>query len=88
MALASKIRAIKHDIDAPNFKIDIAPIAFIKALYPTYSHYLESLQASGKIKSLDFGSLVEKIVERENDFAKKIAKPIRETMCLAQGGNK
>jgi hypothetical protein len=35
-------------------------------MYPTYSHYFESLQASGKKKAMTFDVLVEKITEREN----------------------
>jgi hypothetical protein len=50
MALASEIEAIMHDIDAIWVKIDLPFTTFIKALYPTYSHYLESLQASGQMK--------------------------------------
>jgi len=46
MALASKIKAIMHNIDATGVKVDIVLMDFIKVLYPTYSHYLESLQAS------------------------------------------
>ena len=51
MKLASEIRAIFHDIDATGVKVDIQLTAFIKALYPTYTHYLESLQASGQMKA-------------------------------------
>jgi hypothetical protein len=40
----------------------------MKALYPTYSHYLESLQAGGQLNSLDFEYLAEKIIECEKDF--------------------
>lgn len=65
MALDSKIKVITHDIDATNVKVDIALTAFIKTLYPTYTHYLESLQASVHIKSLNFDTLVEKIIECE-----------------------
>ena len=43
MALISKIRAIMHDIESTSVKIDIAFVVLIKALYPTYSNYLESL---------------------------------------------
>jgi len=71
IALASKIKAIMHNIDVIGVKRDIALMAFIKALYPTYSHYLESLQASGQLKSLDFDSLVEKITEHKKYFGKK-----------------
>jgi hypothetical protein len=43
MDLASDIKSIMHNIDATDVKIGIPFIAFIKDLYPTYSHYLESL---------------------------------------------
>ena len=62
MKLASEIRAIFQDIDATGVKVDIQLTAFIKALYPTYIHYLESLQASGHMKSMTVEILVEKIV--------------------------
>jgi hypothetical protein len=52
-------------------KMGISLTTFIKTLYPTYSQYLELLQASGQLKSLNFDSLVEKIVERAKDFGKK-----------------
>lgn len=39
MALAFEIIAFKHDIDA-------IVETFVKVLYPTKSHYIESLQAS------------------------------------------
>jgi hypothetical protein len=71
MALASEIKAIMHDIDATGVKIDLPLTSFIKALYPTYSHYLESLQASGQMKSITFDKLVEKVAEREKAFGKK-----------------
>ena len=45
--LLLKFRAIFRDIDATGIKVDIQLIAFIKAFYPSYTHYLESLQASG-----------------------------------------
>ena len=51
--LASEIRALYHDIKATGVEVDLQLIACIKSLYPTYSHYLESLQASEKIKKLD-----------------------------------
>ena len=87
MKLASKIRAIFHDIDATGVKVDIQINAFIKALYPTYTHYLESLQASGQMKAMTFETLVEKIVERAKTFWKE-SKPNEETLCLAQKGHK
>ena len=40
MKLASEIRAIFHDIDATGVKVDVQLIAFIKALYHSYTHYL------------------------------------------------
>jgi hypothetical protein len=43
MFLASKIKFIMHDIDASRLKIGISLKTFIKSLYPTYSHYIESL---------------------------------------------
>jgi hypothetical protein len=86
MALASEIKAIMHDIDAIGVKIDIPLTAFNKALYPTYSHYLESLQASGQMKSITFDTLVEKVAKREKDFGKKSAQSIGENMHLAPKG--
>ena len=86
MKLASKIRAIFHDIDATGVKVDIQLTAFIKALYPIYTHYLESLQASGQ--AMTFETLFEKIAEREKAFGKKDSKPNEETLCLAQKGHK
>ena len=38
--LASEIRILFHDIEATSVKVDLQLTAFIKALYPTYSHYL------------------------------------------------
>jgi len=58
MKLASKIRALYHDIEATGVKVDLQLTAFIKALYPTYSHYLETLQASEKMKDMTFDKLV------------------------------
>ena len=50
--LASEVRSIMHDIKTTDFQIDIPLIAYVKALYPTYSNYLESLQASGNLKEI------------------------------------
>jgi hypothetical protein len=80
MALASKIKAITHDIDATGVNIDLPLIAFIKLFYPTYFHYLESMQASGQMKSISFDKLVEKIAEREKAFGKKSTHSTSETM--------
>ena len=87
MKLASQIRAIFHDIDATSVKVDIQFTTFIKALYPTYTHYLESLQASGQMKAMTFETLVEKIGEREKAFEKE-SKPNEETLCLPQKRHK
>ena len=84
MKLASKIRALFHDIEAMGVKVDLQLTTFIKALYPTYSHYLESLQASEKMKDITFDKLVEKIAEREKTFGKKDSISNVETLCLAQ----
>ena len=68
LALASEVRSIMHDIDSTGVKMDIPLIAYVKALYPTYSHYLESLQASGNLEHITFDTLEKKIVEREKAF--------------------
>jgi hypothetical protein len=86
MALAFEIKAIMHNIDATGVKIDIPLTTFIKALYLTYSHYLESLQASGQMKSITFDSLVEKVEEHEKAFGKKTTQTTGETVCLARKG--
>ena len=60
---------------------------FIKSLYLGYSHYLESLHASGKFKDLDFDKLVGK---REKTFGKKetLHNSNTETLCLSQKDQK
>jgi len=73
LALTSEVKSIMHDIKVTNVELDIPLIAFLKALYPTYSNYLESLQANGNLKDITFDSLVKKFAEREKDFGKKIA---------------
>ena len=40
MKLASQIKALFHDIEAICVKVDLQLTTFIKAIYPTYSHYL------------------------------------------------
>ena len=70
LALASKVRSIMHDIDSTSVKIDISLIAYVKELYPTYSHYLESLQASGNLEHITFEALEKNFAEREKDFRK------------------
>jgi hypothetical protein len=82
MILVFAIKNIMHDIDATGVKIDLPLRAFIKALYPTYSHYLESLQASGQMKSITLDTLVDKVVEHEKAFENKSAQSNGGTMCL------
>ena len=43
LALASEVKSITHDIKSTKLEFNIPLIAFLKALYPTYSNYLESL---------------------------------------------
>ena len=90
LKLASEIKAINHEIECIGEKVDLSLIAFIKSLYPSYSHYLESLQSSGKLKDIDFDKLVGKIAEREKAFGKKEASHSSntETLCLAQKDQK
>lgn len=84
LAVASEVKSIMHDIKVTNVELDIPLIAFVKALYPTYSNYLESLQANGNLKEITVDSLVNKFVEREKDFGKKTAPQSSEdAMCLA-----
>ena len=84
MKLAYKIRALFHHIEATSVKVDLQLTTFIKALYPTYSLYLESLQSSEKMKDITFEKLVENIAEREKAFEKKDSLSNIETLCLAQ----
>jgi len=60
LALASEVKSIMHDIKSTKVELDIPLIAFLKALYHTYSNYLESLQANGNLKDITFDSLVKK----------------------------
>jgi hypothetical protein len=86
MDLDYEIKSIMHDIDVTGVKTNLPLTAFNKSLYPTYSHYLESLQASGQIKSITFDKLVEKVAEHEKAFGNKSNHSICETMCLAHKG--
>jgi len=84
LALASEIKSIMHDIKSTKVELDISLIAFLKALSPTYSNYLESLQANGNLKDITFDSLVKKFAEREKSFGKKtVPESFEETVCLA-----
>eukprot|EP00253_Pinus_taeda_P021152 PITA_21152 len=84
LALASKVKSIMHDIKVTKVELDIPLIAFLKALYPTYSNYLESLQADGNLKDITFDFLVKKFAEREKAFGKKTTLESSEgIVCLA-----
>ena len=90
LKLSSEIKAINHEIECIRVKVDFPLTSFIKSINPSYSHYLESLQASGQLKDIDFGKLVGKIAEREKVFGKKEASHISNTenLCLAQKDQK
>lgn len=75
MVLILDIREIMHDINSTSINIGISLAYLIKVLYPTYSNYIESLQASGNLKSLTFYTLVDKIAECEKEFGKKPSNP-------------
>jgi len=84
LALASEVKSFMRDIKVINVELDIPLIDFVKALYPTYSNYLESLQANGNLKEITFDSLVNKFVERERKFRKKTyPQSSEEIVCLA-----
>ena len=85
MKLASEIKELFHDIEATGVKVDLQITTFIKSLYPTYSHNLESLQASGQMKAINFDTLIDKIAETEKAFGKKesLSNSTAETLCLA-----
>lgn len=42
LALAFEIKAIVHDVEATDVKMGVPLTNYVKELYPTYSHYLES----------------------------------------------
>eukprot|EP00253_Pinus_taeda_P008959 PITA_08959 len=84
LSLAFEIKSIMHDIKSTKVELDIPLIAFLKALYPPYSNYLDSLQANGNLKDVTFDSLVKKFAEREKAFGKKATlESSEETVCLA-----
>lgn len=70
LALDLDTRAIMHDVEATRFKNGIPLTTFVKVLYPTYSYYLESLQASSQLKDITFDIIVEKFATCEKDFVK------------------
>eukprot|EP00253_Pinus_taeda_P013008 PITA_13008 len=87
LSLASEVKSIIHDIKST--KVELYLISFLKGLYPTYSNYLESLQANGNLKDITFDSLVKKFAEREKAFGKKkTPESSQETMCLAHKENR
>ena len=82
MMVAYEIRSIIHKIQTTGKK-PILPLAtFVKSLYTTHSHYLESLQASDKFMDLTFDTLVEKIADKEKTFGKKTSEPNGENLFL------
>jgi len=82
LPLASKVRSIMHNIKTTGVKIDIPLIPYVKTLYPTYSKYLESLQASGTLKEITFDSLKNKFARRENNFWKKTTPHYLNKLCV------
>ena len=50
--VASEIREIMRKIQAIGMQPNLPLASFVKPLYPTHSHYLESLQVSDKLKDL------------------------------------
>ena len=84
LALASEVRSIMHDIKSTGVEIDIPLIPYVKEIYPTYSHYLESLQASGNLKEITFDSHENKFDERDKAFGKNTnPHSTKEVVCLA-----
>ena len=73
-----------HDIKNTGVEVDIPLIACVKAFYPTYSHYLESLQVSGNLMKITFDSLEKKFAEREKDFG-NMTTPLssKKAICFA-----
>lgn len=69
--LASQIRAIMYDVYTTKVKMDIPLMTFFKVFCPKYSHYLESLQASMKLKDINFDYLVEKFLDKKKSFGKR-----------------
>ena len=72
-----------HDIKNIG-EVDIPLIAYVKAFYPTYSHYLESLQSSGNLMKITFDSLEKNFAEREKPFG-NMTTPLsfEEAVCFA-----
>jgi len=65
------IRAIMHDVNAIRVNRGIPLIVFVKSLYPTYTHYLESLKSSVQLKAITFDSLMDKFTKWDKYFWKR-----------------
>ncbi len=84
LALTSEVKSTMHDIKSTKVELDIPLITFLKEIYPTYSNYLESLQANGNLKDITFEFLVKMFAEREKDFGKKTTpESSEEVVCLS-----
>ena len=71
MMASYDIKEIMHNIQSSGMQPNLPLVSFVKSLYPTYSHYLESLQASDKFKDVTFDTLMEKIANGEKAFGKE-----------------
>ena len=52
MTIAYEIKKIMHEINFIDVKVNLPLTSFIKFIYPTYLHYLESVPFSGTLKDL------------------------------------
>jgi len=68
LSLAFEVKSIMHDIKSTKAELDIPLITFLKALYRTYSNYLESLQTNRNLKDITFDSLVKKFWKEDNSL--------------------
>jgi len=61
-------------------------LLFVKDLYPTYSHYLESLQASVQPRAIIFDTLVESLQNERKilGIGSQQLQPMKKQMCLAK----
>lgn len=86
LKLDFEIKSIFHDMKSTGVGVDLKLTIFIEFLHPVYSHYSESLKASGQLKDVTFDKQVKTIVERENALRKKDPPQNSnvETLCLAQ----
>ena len=65
LSLASEVKSIIDDIKVTNIEVDILVIVFVTTFYPTYSNYLDSLQANGNLKEIKFDSVMNKFAKRD-----------------------